>query len=88
VQLSKSLCALDGVDLLTPAFFNEFSLRLPKSAASVVAALAEKGVLGGVPVSRLSPDAGLDDVLVVAATEANTQEDIAAYAAALKEVLA
>ena len=88
VQLSQSLSAIEGVELLTPAFFNEFSLRVPKSAASVVEALAEKGVLGGVPVSRLSPEAGLEDVLVVAATEANTQEDIAAYAAALKEVLA
>jgi len=41
-----------------------------------------------VPVSRLAPHAGLDDVLVVAATEANTENDIAAYKAALKEVLA
>ena len=44
-------------------------------------------MLGGVPVSRLAPQAGLDDVLVVAATEANTQDDIAAFAAALTEVL-
>ena len=45
-------------------------------------------MLGGVPVSRLAPEAGLDDVLLVAATEANSEDDIAAYAAALKEVLA
>jgi glycine dehydrogenase subunit 1 len=40
-----------------------------------------------VPVSRLAPHAGLDDVLVVAATEANTENDVAAFAAALTEVL-
>ena len=88
VQLADALGAIDGVEILTDAFFNEFSLRIKGDAASIVDALAEKNVLGGVPVSRLAPDAGLDDVLVVAATEANTQDDIAAFAAALKEVLA
>ena len=88
VQLADALGAIDGVEILTNAFFNEFSLRVNGDAASIVDALAAKNVLGGVPVSRLAPDAGLDDVLVVAATEANTQDDIAALAAALKEVLA
>ncbi len=88
VQLADALSTVPGVSVLTDAFFNEFSLRLPTDAASVVDALADKSVLGGVPVSRLAPDAGLDDVLLVAATEANTQDDIAAFAAALKEVLA
>ena len=88
VQLADALGAIDGVEILTDAFFNEFSLRVKGDAASIVDALAEKNVLGGVPVSRLAPDAGLDDVLVVAATEANTQDDIAAFAVALKEVLA
>ena len=88
VAAADALAAIDGVTLLTSAFFNEFSIRVPGAAAEVVDALADKGVLGGVPVSRLAPNAGLDDVLVVAATEANTAEDIAALAAAMKEVLA
>ena len=88
VQLADALASVPGVSVLTDAFFNEFSLRLPSNAAAVVDALADKSVLGGVPVSRLAPDAGLDDVLLVAATEANTEDDIAAFAAALKEVLA
>lgn len=88
IAAADALAAIDGVTLLTPAFFNEFSVRVPGQAAEVVDALADKGVLGGVPVSRLAPSAGLDDVLVVAATEANTTEDIAALAAAMKEVLA
>ena len=62
-------------------------MKLPANAAQIVDALADKGVLGGVPVSRLAHHAGLDDVLVVAATEANTENDVAAFAAALTEVL-
>ena len=88
VQTANALGAIDGVEILTDAFFNEFSIRVPGKAADIVEALAAKNVLGGVPVSRLAPDAGLDDVLVVAATEANTDDDIAAFAAAMKEVLA
>ncbi len=87
VQLADALGAVKGVEVLTPAFFNEFSVKLPANAAQIVDALADKGVLGGVPVSRLAPHAGLDDVLVVAATEANTENDVPAFAAALTEVL-
>ena len=87
VQLADALGAVKGVEVLTQAFFNEFSVKLPANAAQIVDALADKGVLGGVPVSRLAPHAGLDDVLVVAATEANTENDVAAFAAALTEVL-
>ena len=47
----------------------------------------EKGVLGGVPVSRLDATAGMDDVLLVAATETTTDDDIAQFGAALEEVL-
>ena len=51
--------------------------------------LAERGVLGGVPVSRLEPEhPELADLIVVASTEINTDADRTAYAAALKEVLA
>jgi glycine dehydrogenase subunit 1 len=45
-------------------------------------------VLAGVPVSRLEPDReDLADLMVVAATETVSEADIAAYAAALAEVL-
>ena len=36
-------------------------------------------MIGGVPVSRLLPGAGLDDLIIVASTEMNTDEDRAAY---------
>ena len=44
-------------------------------------------MLAGVPYGRLAPAAGLDDVLLVAATETTTDADIAALADALREVL-
>jgi glycine dehydrogenase subunit 1 len=82
--LADRLSALKGVELLTPAFFNEFTLRLSRPAAPIVDALAAKGILAGVPASRLG---GPDDLLIVAVTETATDEDMAALEAGLKEVL-
>ncbi len=88
VKLADALSGVPGADVLTPAFFNEFTVRTPKPAAQVIEALAEKGVLGGVPASRLMPDdKSVSDLIIVAATEVNTDADRAAYAAALTEVL-
>jgi glycine dehydrogenase subunit 1 len=78
-----------GVSVLNDAFFNEFTIRVPGEGAAVVEALAGRGVLGGVPASRLDPGRPeLSDLVVVASTEVNTDEDRAAYAAALAGVLA
>jgi glycine dehydrogenase subunit 1 len=86
--LADRLSAVPGVRLVNESFFNEFSLRLPIPAADAVAALAEKGVLGGVAASRFYPDREeVADILVVAATETTTTEDIDMYANALTEVL-
>jgi glycine dehydrogenase subunit 1 len=82
------LAAIPGVEILTPRLFNEFAVRLPKPAAPVVEALAARGILAGVPVSRLDPTAGLDDVLLVCATEIVTAGDIDALAEALRAELA
>jgi glycine dehydrogenase subunit 1 len=87
VKLADQLSAVKGVEVLNRTFFNEFTVKLAKPAAEVVERLAEKGVLAGVPVSRLLPDAGLDNLLLVASTEVNTDDDRAALCAALKEVL-
>ncbi|MGZ8283292.1 MAG: aminomethyl-transferring glycine dehydrogenase subunit GcvPA [Allosphingosinicella sp.] len=83
------LAAIPGVELVNHAFFNEFTLKLPKEARPVVRAMAEKGVLGGVSLGRLYPAVqGLANGLVVAVTETVTDEDIDALDAALKEALA
>ena len=87
--LADRLAKVKGVTLITPAFFNEFTLKLSRPAAIVVDELVEKGIIAGVPASRLLPhDASVRDLVIVAATETATDEDCEAYAKALAEVLA
>ncbi|HTQ32795.1 MAG TPA: aminomethyl-transferring glycine dehydrogenase subunit GcvPA [Stellaceae bacterium] len=87
-NLADRLAQVPGVRLVNGSFFNEFALRLPMPAARAVEALAAKGVLGGAAASRFYPErADLADLLLVAATETTTAEDIDRYAAALAEVL-
>jgi glycine dehydrogenase subunit 1 len=88
VALAESLAAIPSVSVLNKGFFNEFTIRVPVDAAQVVDKLARRGILAGVPASRLEPGvAELKDLIIVAATEINTAEDRDAYAAALREVL-
>ncbi|WP_181699274.1 aminomethyl-transferring glycine dehydrogenase subunit GcvPA [Chthonobacter albigriseus] len=89
VKLAGLLETVPGVEVLNRTFFNEFTIRVRRNATDVVQALADRGVLGGVPARRLEPKhPWLDDLIVVASTEVNTDEDRAAFSAALKEVLA
>jgi glycine dehydrogenase subunit 1 len=88
VALADALGAIEGVEVLNGTFFNEFTIRVPGNAARVIEALARKGVLGGVPVSRLEPGRPeLADLIVVAATELNTPQDRADYVKALQGVV-
>ena len=88
VKLADLLAKVPGVTVLNDTFFNEFTIRVPGKGADVIEALAAKGVLGGVPASRLSPDnPDLADLIIVASTEVNTDEDRAAYVTALKGVV-
>ena len=86
---AAELAKVPGVSVLNSTFFNEFTLLLPTAARPVVHQLAERDILGGVSLGRLYPDnSGLENGLIVAVTETCTAEDIAAFAATLKEVLA
>jgi glycine dehydrogenase subunit 1 len=88
VATAERLAAIPGVQLINASFFNEFALRLPKPAAPVAEALAADGILAGVPVSRFYPDrADLADLLLVAATETVTVDDIDRLEAGLGEAL-
>lgn len=70
VMVADRLAALPGVEIINRTFFNEFTVRLPRSAAEIVEVLAGQSVLAGVPVSRLFPsDSSLANLLLVAATE-------------------
>jgi glycine dehydrogenase subunit 1 len=89
IQAADRLAQLPGVALVNPAFFNEFTLKLPREARPVVREMADKGVLGGVSLGRLYPgEAELERGLVVAVTETVTEQDIEALASALEEALA
>lgn len=87
VDLAERLAAIPGVEVLNETYFNEFTIKIPGSAARAVERMAGQGVLGGVPVSRLLPESGLDDLILVAATEVNTAAERQALADALKGAL-
>ncbi|HEY8593218.1 MAG TPA: aminomethyl-transferring glycine dehydrogenase subunit GcvPA [Sphingomicrobium sp.] len=87
-DVAERLAAIPGVELVNDSFFNEFTIKLPVEARPAVHAMVEKGVLGGVSLGRLYPNAAaLQNGLVIAVTETATDEDIAALEAALKEVV-
>ena len=85
--LRGRLAAVPGVEVLNKTFFNEFTIKIAGDAARVVERMADRGVLGGVPVSRLLPDKGLDDLILAASTEVNTEADRAAFVGALQGAL-
>jgi glycine dehydrogenase subunit 1 len=88
VQLAERIAATGTAEVVPDSFFNEFALRLPRPAAEVVEALAERGILGGVPVSRFYPEkTELANLMLVAATETNSDDDMVRLSAALEEVL-
>jgi glycine dehydrogenase subunit 1 len=87
-EAADRLAAIPGVELINRGFFNEFTLRLPVPARPAVHAMVERGVLGGVSLGRLYPDAeALENGLVVAVTETATPKDVDALAKALQEVV-
>lgn len=85
VALAEAIETIPGVKLLNGGFFNEFCVELPGSAAEFVERAAGQKILAGVPASRLSPGAGLDNLLLIASSEINTDDDRAALVAALRE---
>ena len=85
-ELVAALTAIPGVQRAFDApFFHEDVLRLDRSVAGVLAALAEQGILGGIDVSAEYPELG--DALLVCATEVRSREDIERYASALREIM-
>ncbi len=79
-RTADALEKIDGVKLLNNTFFNEFTITLPKSAAEVVQALADCGIIAGYAVDG--------NKLIVAATEMTTPDDLDSLVKALQEVLA
>lgn len=86
--LADMLSDVKGVEVLNDSFFNEFTVKLSKNANDVAEALAARGILGGVPVSRLLHDRDdLSNMMLIAATECTSDDDMAQLITALSSVL-
>ncbi len=86
-ELEGALAAAGAARVHGAAYLNEFAIRVP-DAERVHARLLEQDVLAGLPLGRWYPDDDtLRDALLVCATEVTTSEEIARFAAALREVL-
>ena len=85
--LERALADAGAARLHTADYLNEFCIRVP-DAARVHARLLERGVLAGLPLARWFPDdEELRDALLVCATEVTTDDEIAQFASALRQVL-
>ena len=84
--LAMALGDLPGVRLADQQHaFHERVILLDKPASSVLAAMAERGVLGGLDLSEYYPDLG--SAILLCATETKTQGDLDRYVSAMKDAL-
>ncbi|HYI25087.1 MAG TPA: glycine dehydrogenase, partial [Thermomicrobiales bacterium] len=80
--LANQLTALAGYELACDApFFHEFAVQCPIPAAEVNAQLLDAGILGGFDLGREYP--GMENVLLLTATELNTREGIDRFVSVL-----
>jgi glycine dehydrogenase subunit 1 len=74
-RTAERATALPGVTRINDApFGNEVALRFPIPARDIVRRAADFGIAAGYPAGEHYP--GLEDVLLVACTEANTEDDV------------
>jgi glycine dehydrogenase subunit 1 len=85
-ELAAALTKVPGVKRgFTAPHFHETVLILDRSPVAVLAALARKGILGGLDLSERYPELG--HAILVCATETKFGADIEAYAIALADVM-
>ena len=85
-RLLDLLTALPGVERVFEApLFHEAVVRLPCPVAPVLEKLEGRGILGGLDLRPWYPELG--HALLLCATETKTEDDLAAYAAALADCL-
>jgi glycine dehydrogenase subunit 1 len=84
-QAAEAITALDGFEFYFKApFVREFAVKTPVPAEKVILAMLDNQVIPGVAAGRWY--SGLDDCLIVAATEKRTDEEIARLVGGLKEL--
>ncbi len=85
-ELATAVSSLDGIDLkFTAPFFNEVVVDVHQPAATVLAQLQERGILGGVDLGRWYPE--LSTCILMNATELTTTGEIDALTNALGEIV-
>ena len=85
-RLADRLADIDGVArVFDGPVFHECVLALDRPVAPVLAALAERGIVGGYDLSADYPELG--HALLACATETRTDADIETYHRALQDVL-
>ena len=85
-ELVAALTKIKGVKLaFDKTRFHEAVLLLDRPVAPVIAALAQRGIVGGFDLSNDYPELG--HALLVCATETRSSEDIGRYVDALTETL-
>jgi glycine dehydrogenase subunit 1 len=85
-DLVAALCGITGVNsAFSTARFHEAVLLLDRPVAPVLEALARRGIVGGLDLSGRYPELGF--ALLVCATETKFDADIAAYSAALRDIM-
>ncbi|MDC8445949.1 MAG: aminomethyl-transferring glycine dehydrogenase subunit GcvPA [Nitrosomonas sp.] len=85
-SLIKKLTAIPGVEqVFGSPFFHEAAIGLPSSAANVLAKLKQNGILGGFDLQTHYP--GLENTLLVCATETKTEADIENYVSQFRQAL-
>jgi glycine dehydrogenase subunit 1 len=85
-ELVQALSRVPGVRRkFDYAHFHEAVIELDRPAAPVLAALAERAILGGFDLGTEFPE--LSHCILVCATETRTQADIETYARALADVM-
>ena len=84
--LVDKLAAIHGIgQIFDTAYFHEAVLRLPCPVTPVLEKLQQRNILGGLDLAPYYPELG--NALLVCATETKTEDDLNAYAAALRLVL-
>jgi glycine dehydrogenase subunit 1 len=85
-DLVSALSQVPGVKRAFAApHFHEAVLLLDRPPAAILAALARRGILGGLDLSERYPELG--HAMLVCATETKIEADIAAYTSALADVM-
>ncbi len=77
---AERICSVPGFDMVYPGpYFNEFAATCPCKPEKLLAGLADRGILGGLPLENGS--------ILWCATEMNTKDEIDALERAIREVV-